>query len=85
VLQTDGRTDDSTKSIGHIFQKCALKTEFTKLDAIKSVRMTKSVEQNSICNMILGQQKQNNNLQVIPKAALNSSIDNIVKFNPNPG
>jgi hypothetical protein len=22
---TDGRTDDSTKSIGHIFQKCALK------------------------------------------------------------
>jgi hypothetical protein len=23
--RTDGQTDDSTKSIGHIFQKCALK------------------------------------------------------------
>jgi hypothetical protein len=26
--RTDGQTDDSTKSIGHIFQKCALTSTF---------------------------------------------------------
>jgi hypothetical protein len=49
--RTDAQTDDSTKSIGHIFQKCALKKNLVEIQQFTI--MKNSIQKKKLGNSVL--------------------------------